>query len=97
MAYDSFSLEEKISLWKQLDRRRALGPLKTQGSGERVSTEFDTSKVNLAQEIEYLMDSIRNDPLFDASNQYYDVLMGNRRPGQTIPIYTSVNRPFQEL
>ena len=97
MAYESFSLGDKISLWKQLEQRRALGSVKSQGSGERVATEFTGDTPHLLNEIQLLMDSIRNDPDFDDQNQYYDAIMGARRPGQTIPIYTSINRPFQEL
>lgn len=97
MAYESFTLADKISLWQQLERRRPLGAVKSQGSGDRVATEFTNTSADLRQEIALLVDSIAHDPGFDDSNQYYDAIMGAQRPGQTKPIYVSKFNPWVEL
>ena len=95
--YCTMSLEDKISLLQQLQRTQALGQVKVVGSGDRVSTEFDTGDSTARQEIRVLLDSIIEDPNFTSDNQFYDAIMATQRPGQTIPIYVNKFNPWMEL
>ena len=81
--YTTFTLEDKISMLNQLERRRMLGAVKSQGSGDRVATEFTADTAHLLNEIQKLQDSIWEDPHFDNSNPLYAALAANRRPGIT--------------
>jgi hypothetical protein len=88
-SYVTMSLQDKISLLTQMERTQSLGQVTRQESGGRVITEFSTQNINLENEIQKLMDSIRNDPGFDSNNPLYNAIMAAQRPGQTRPIYIS--------
>ncbi len=95
--YCTMSLADKISLLQQLQRTQSLGQVKVVGSGDRVSTEFDTADSSSRQEINILLASIREDPNFTPDMPFYDAIMATARPSQTIPIYVSKFNPFVEL
>lgn len=97
MAYVTFTLQRKIQRLQELENRQALGPMKVQGSGDRVSTEFDTKDINIEHEIAKLIDSILTDPGFNDSNPFYAAIVAAQRPGQTIPIYVNKFNPWMEL
>ncbi len=73
--YVTFSLADKIDLLGQLERRRMLGSVKSQGSGDRVATEFTGDTPHLLNEIEKLKESIRRDPGFKNDNPLWSALM----------------------
>lgn len=79
MAFTTFSLADKISLLQQLEKRSVLGAVKSQGSGERVATEFTADTAHLMNQIEQLKDAIRADPGFDNNNPLWDALTRDRR------------------
>lgn len=81
--FTTFSLDEKISLLKQLEMRQVLGPLKQQGSGDRVATEFDTKDINIENQIEKLKNAILDDPNFNNTNPLWSVLTKGERRGIT--------------
>lgn len=78
MDYVTFSLADKIDLLGQLERRRMLGSIKSQGSGDRVATEFTGDTSHLLNEIEKLKESIRRDPGFKNNNPLWCALMDDR-------------------
>lgn len=97
MDYVTFTLADKISMLNQLERRRMLGAVKSQGSGDRVATEFTASTADMLNEIEKLKESIRRDPDFDNSNSLWEALMRDRPQGITRGFfggaYPDGNRP----
>ena len=86
-SYVTMSLEDKISLLTQMERTQSLGSVKSQESGGRVRTEFDTSSSTPALEIQKLIDSILADPGFTQENRLWDALQGARRSGSTRVIF----------
>lgn len=90
--YCTLDIADKLSLLNQLQKTQSLGQVKVQASGDRVSTEFDTGDSTAREEIVHLMDSIREDPNFTSDMPFYDAIMAQARPGQTIPIYVSSPR-----
>lgn len=83
MDYVTFSLADKISLLGQLEQRRMLGSVKSQGSGDRVATEFTGDTPHLLNEIEKIKESIRRDPSFNNTNPLWNALMCDRPRGIT--------------
>lgn len=77
--YITFTLSDKIDMLGQLERRRMLGAVKSQGSGDRVATEFTGTTEHLLNEIEKLKDAIRCDPGFNNTNPLWAALMADRR------------------
>ena len=79
----TLSLEDKISLLTQLEKRRVLGAVQEQGSGDRVSTKFSADTAHLLNEIEKLKEAIRRDPGFKCDNPLWPALMQDRPRGIT--------------
>ena len=79
----TLSLADKISLLTQLEQRQVLGSVKSQGSGDRVATEFTGDTAHLMNQIEKLKESIRRDPNFKSDHPLYCALMKNRPQGIT--------------
>ncbi len=70
----TLSLADKIDLLTQLEKRRVLGAVQEQGSGDRVSTKFSADSAHLLNEIEKLKTAIRRDPGFNSNNPLWDAL-----------------------
>ncbi len=87
--YCTMSLADKISLLQQMQRTQSLGQVKATEGGGRVRTEFDIGDSSAEREIIKLMDSIREDPNFTSDMPFYDAIMAQARPGQTIPVYVN--------
>ena len=83
----TFSLADKISLLTQLEQRQVLGSVKSQGSGDRVATEFTGDTAHLMNQIEKLKESIRRDPDFKSNHPLYCTLMKNRPQGITRGVF----------
>jgi hypothetical protein len=79
----TLSLSDKISLLAQLERRQVLGSMKSQGSGERVATEFTGDTAHLLNQISKLQEAIRRDPDFNNQNPLWEALMRDRPQAQT--------------
>jgi hypothetical protein len=76
----TLTLADKISLLTQLEQRQVLGSMKSQGSGERVTTEFTGDTAHLLNQISKLQEAIRRDPGFKDDNLLWPALMGANRP-----------------